>query len=158
MQVWEEPAAIEESLFEADFAPPSNVLSDDQQRAVDEIASWLDSGTFVAGLLYGVTGSGKTEVYLRAVEATLARGKSALVLVPEIGLTLWAARLCRARFGDGVAILHSGLPDAERAREWWRVRNGEVRVVVGTRSAVFAPIENVGLVIVDEEQESSYKL
>ncbi len=157
VQVWEEPAAIEESLFEADFAPPSNVLSDDQQRAVDEIAGWLDSGTFIAGLLYGVTGSGKTEVYLRAVEATLARGKSALVLVPEIGLTLWAARLCRARFGDGVAILHSGLPDAERAREWWRVRNGEVRVVVGTRSAVFAPIENVGLVIVDEEQESSYK-
>jgi len=157
VQVWEEPAAIEESLFEADFAPPSNVLSDDQQRAVDEIAGWLDSGAFVAGLLYGVTGSGKTEVYLRAVEATLARGKSAVVLVPEIGLTLWAARLCRARFGDGVAILHSGLPDAERAREWWRVRNGEVRVVVGTRSAVFAPLENVGLVIVDEEQESSYK-
>jgi len=156
VQVWEEPMA-EESLLEADFTPPSNVLSEEQQRAVDEIAGWLDSQKFVAGLLYGVTGSGKTEVYLRAVEATLARGRSALLLVPEIGLTLWAARLCRARFGEGVAILHSGLPDAERAREWWRVRNGEARVVVGTRSAVFAPLENLGLLIVDEEQESSYK-
>ena len=156
VQVWEEPAA-EESLLEADFTPPSNVLNEEQQRAVNEIVSWLDSRAFVAGLLYGVTGSGKTEVYLRAVEATLARGRSALVLVPEIGLTLWAARLCRARFGEGVAILHSGLPDAERAREWWRVRNGEARVVVGTRSAVFAPLENLGLLIVDEEQESSYK-
>jgi len=156
VQVWDEPAA-EESLLEADFTPPSNVLNDEQQRAVNEIVVWLDSGVFVAGLLYGVTGSGKTEVYLRAVEATLARGRSALVLVPEIGLTLWAARLCRARFGEGVAILHSGLPDAERAREWWRVRNGEARVVVGTRSAVFAPLENLGLLIVDEEQESSYK-
>jgi primosomal protein N' (replication factor Y) len=157
LQVWEEPAAIEESIFETDFTPPSNVLSEEQQRAVDEIAAWLDSRAFVAGLLYGVTGSGKTEVYLSAVAATLARGRNALVLVPEIGLTLWAARLCRARFGDGVAILHSGLPDAERAREWWRVRNGEARVVVGTRSAVFAPLENVGLIVVDEEQESSYK-
>ncbi len=156
VQVWEEPAA-EESLLEADFTPPSNVLSDEQQRAVNEIVGWLDSQKFVAGLLFGVTGSGKTEVYLRAVEATLARGRTALVLVPEIGLTLWAARLCRARFGEGVAILHSGLTDAERAREWWRVRNGEARVAVGTRSAVFAPLENVGLIIVDEEQESSYK-
>ncbi len=156
VEIWEEPAA-EESLFEADFVPPSNTLTDEQQSAVNEIVGWLDSGTFVAALLYGVTGSGKTEVYLQAVEATLARGKTALVLVPEIALTLWAARLSRARFGESVAILHSGLSDAERAREWWRVRNGEVRVVVGTRSAVFAPLENVGLIIVDEEQESSYK-
>ena len=123
----------------------------------ERIAHSLQKGGFHPGLLYGVTGSGKTEVYLRAVEATLARDRSALLLVPEIGLTLWAARLCRLRFGEGVAILHSGLPDAERAKEWWRVRNGEARVVVGTRSAVFAPLENVGLVIVDEEQESSYK-
>ena len=157
LEIWDEPAAGEESLFEADFAPPSNVLSEGQQSAVNEIVGWLDSAKFVAALLYGVTGSGKTEVYLRAVEAALSRGKRALVLVPEIALTLWAARLCRARFGEDVAILHSGLSDAERAREWWRVRNGEVRVVVGTRSAVFAPLENVGLLIVDEEQESSYK-
>ncbi len=111
-------------------------------------------------LLHGVTGSGKTEVYLRSVQDTLARGKTALVLVPEIALTLWIGRQCRAWFGarfEGVAVLHSALSDVERAREWWRVRNGEARVVVGTRSAVFAPLENVGLIIVDEEQENSYK-
>jgi primosomal protein N' (replication factor Y) (superfamily II helicase) len=111
-------------------------------------------------LLNGVTGSGKTEVYLRGVQDTLARGRTALVLVPEIALTLWIGRQCRAWFGarfEGVAVLHSALSDVERAREWWRVRNGEARVVVGTRSAVFAPLENVGLIIVDEEQENSYK-
>ena len=108
-------------------------------------------------MLHGVTGSGKTEVYLGAIEAALSRGKAAIVLVPEIALTLWVGRLVRARFGENVAILHSGLPDIERAREWWRVRHGEARVVVGTRSAVFAPLENLGLIIVDEEQESSYK-
>jgi primosomal protein N' (replication factor Y) len=117
-------------------------------------------GEFGVQLLYGVTGSGKTEVYLRAVQDTLARGKTAIVLVPEIALTLWIGRQCRSWFGarfEGVAVLHSALSDVERAREWWRVRNGEARVVVGTRSAVFAPLENVGLIIVDEEQESSYK-
>ncbi|MGH9736415.1 MAG: DEAD/DEAH box helicase, partial [Candidatus Acidiferrales bacterium] len=84
-------------------------------------------------LLHGVTGSGKTEVYLGAIEAAISRGKTAIVLVPEIALTLWVGRLVRARFGAAVAILHSGLPDVERAREWWRVRNGDARVVVGTR-------------------------
>jgi len=111
-------------------------------------------------LIHGVTGSGKTEVYLRSVQETLARGKTALVLVPEIALTLWIGRQCRAWFGahfEGVAVLHSALSDVERAREWWRVRNGQARVIVGTRSAVFAPLENLGLVIVDEEQENSFK-
>ncbi len=157
LKVWEEALAVEEDLFEADFTPPANVLNQEQQRALDEIHGWLDAGAFTVGLLYGVTGSGKTEVYLRAVERALARGRTALILVPEIALTLWIGRLCRALFGEGVAVLHSGLPDAERAREWWRVRRGDARVVVGTRSAVFAPLENLGLVIVDEEQESSYK-
>jgi primosomal protein N' (replication factor Y) (superfamily II helicase) len=157
VRLWEEPAGAEEELLEADFIPPSNVLNDEQQRAVAEIRGWLDAGTYTTALLHGVTGSGKTEVYLRAVEAALGRGRTALVLVPEIALTLWVSRLCRARFGDGVAVLHSGLADQERAREWWRVREGEARVVVGTRSAVFAPLERLGLVIVDEEQESSYK-
>ena len=96
-------------------------------------------------------------MYLGAVEAALARNKTALILVPEIALTLWMGRLCRARFGAEVAVLHSALADVERAREWWRVRRGEARVVVGTRSAVFAPLENLGLVVVDEEQEASYK-
>jgi primosomal protein N' (replication factor Y) len=157
VQMWEEPATAGEDPLETDFTPPSNVLNEDQQRAVGEIKAWLSAGGFTAGLLYGVTGSGKTEVYLRAIEATLAHGRTALVLVPEIALTLWIGRLCRAWFGERVAVLHSGLADRDRAREWWRVRHGEARVVVGTRSAVFAPLEHVGLVIVDEEQESSYK-
>jgi primosomal protein N' (replication factor Y) len=154
---WEEPVVPEEELFEPDWSPPANVLNTEQQRAVDEITRWLDAGEFTVGLLHGVTGSGKTEVYLRAVQAALGRGRTALVLVPEIALTLWVGRLLRAWLGEDVAVLHSALPDNERAHEWWRVRRGGARVVVGTRSAVFAPLENLGLVIVDEEQETSYK-
>jgi primosomal protein N' (replication factor Y) len=133
------------------------VLNVEQKYALAEIWRWLVAGEFSAGLIHGVTGSGKTEVYLGAIEAALSRGKTAIVLVPEIALTLWVGRLVRARFGERVAVLHSGLPDIERAREWWRVRRGEASVVVGTRSAVFAPLEQLGLIIVDEEQESSYK-
>jgi primosomal protein N' (replication factor Y) (superfamily II helicase) len=154
---WDEPLTPDEDPWDTDFVPPANVLNAEQKQALGEIWRWLLAGKFEAGLLHGVTGSGKTEVYLGAIEATLSRGKTAIVLVPEIALTLWVGRLVRARFGASVAVLHSGLPDMERAREWWRVRHGEARVVVGTRSAVFAPLENVGLVIVDEEQESSYK-
>jgi primosomal protein N' (replication factor Y) len=154
---WEEPLTPDEDPWDTDFVPPANVLNGEQKLALGEIWRWLVAGKFEVGLLHGVTGSGKTEVYLGAIEATLSRGKTAIVLVPEIALTLWVGRLVRARFGAGVAVLHSGLPDSERAREWWRVRHGEARVVVGTRSAIFAPLENLGLVIVDEEQESSYK-
>ena len=157
LQIWEEPVESEVSLFDADFIAPSNILNDDQRVAVQEIRGWLGAGAFTAGLMYGVTGSGKTEVYLRAIEAALEHGRTALVLVPEIALTLWMGRLCRAQFGDTVAVLHSALGDPERAREWWRVRRSEARVVVGTRSAVFAPLENLGLIIVDEEQDGSYK-
>jgi primosomal protein N' (replication factor Y) len=157
LKAWDEPLGVEEVFLEADYTPPSNVLNVDQQRELEVIRGWIAAGAFGAGLLYGVTGSGKTEVYLGAVAAALARGKSAIVLVPEIALTLWVGRLCRARFGAGVAVLHSALPDVERAREWWRVRRGEARVVVGTRSAVFAPVENLGVIVVDEEQEASYK-
>ena len=157
LKSWEEPLPTEENLFEADYAPPSNILNAAQERELGVIHGWLDAGVFTVGLLYGVTGSGKTEVYLGAVEAALARNKTALILVPEIALTLWCGRLFRARFGAGVAVLHSALPEVERAREWWRVRRGEARVVVGTRSAVFAPVENLGLIVVDEEQEASYK-
>src|SRR5579863_8644444 len=154
---WEEPITPGEDPWDTDFVPPANVLNAEQKVALAEIWRWLLAGEFAAGLIHGVTGSGKTEVYLGAIEAVLSRGKTAIVLVPEIALTLWVGRLVRARFGEGVAVLHSGLPDIERAREWWRVRRGEARVVVGTRSAVFAPLENLGLIIVDEEQESSYK-
>lgn len=157
LTIWEEPLAIAEDAWDTDFTPPANVLNAEQNDALSEIWRWLVGGKFTAGLLHGVTGSGKTEVYLGAIQAALSRGKTAIVLVPEIALTLWVGRLVRARFGEGVAVLHSGLPDVERAREWWRVRHGEARVVVGTRSAVFAPLENLGLIIVDEEQESSYK-
>jgi primosomal protein N' (replication factor Y) (superfamily II helicase) len=155
--IWEEPHAIEEDAWDTDFIPPANVLNAEQKQSLEEIWRWLVAGKFAAGLLHGVTGSGKTEVYLGAIEAALSRGKTVIVLVPEIALTLWVGRLVRAKFGDTVAILHSGLPDVERAREWWRVRRGGARIVVGTRSAVFAPLENLGLIIVDEEQESSYK-
>jgi primosomal protein N' (replication factor Y) (superfamily II helicase) len=154
---WEEPVTPDEDPWDADFTPPANVLNAEQNRALAEIWRWIVAGKFTPALLHGVTGSGKTEVYLGAIDAALSRGKSAIVLVPEIALTLWVGRLVRARFGDRVAILHSGLPDVERARAWWRVRSGEARLVVGTRSAVFAPLENLGLIIVDEEQESAYK-
>src|SRR5206468_7699289 len=146
--------------FDAGFTPPAHELNADRESAFNAIRERVELGEFGVQLLHGVTGNGKTEVYLRAVQDTLARGKTALVLVPEIALTLWIGRQCRLWFGarfEGVAVLHSALSDVERAREWWRVRNGEARVVVGTRSAVFAPLENLGLIIVDEEQENSYK-
>ena len=157
LQSWEEPIVAEEDPWDTDFTPPANVLNAEQKAALEEIWRWLVAAKFEAALLHGVTGSGKTEVYLGAIEAALSRGKTAMVLVPEIALTLWVGRLVRARFGEKVAVLHSGLPDTERAREWWRVRHGEAKIVVGTRSAVFAPLENLGLIIVDEEQETSYK-
>jgi primosomal protein N' (replication factor Y) len=157
LRSWEERVADGVEWLEADFTPPSNVLNDEQERALAEICGRLEAGQFAAMLLHGVTGSGKSEVYLRAVDVALEQGRAAIILVPEIALTLWMGRLCRAQFGDKVAVLHSALPDAERSREWWRARRGEARVVVGTRSAVFAPLEKLGLVVVDEEQESSYK-
>jgi primosomal protein N' (replication factor Y) (superfamily II helicase) len=154
---WEEPLTVEEDSWDTDFAAPTNILNAEQKLALAEIWRWLVAGKFAPGLLHGVTGSGKTEVYLGAIEAAISRGKTAIVLVPEIALTLWVGRLVRARFGETVAVLHSGLPDVERAREWWRARHGQASIVVGTRSAVFAPLENLGLIIVDEEQETSYK-
>jgi primosomal protein N' (replication factor Y) len=154
---WDEPLTADEDAWDTDFIPPANVLNNEQKQVLAEIWRWVVAGKFEAALLHGVTGSGKTEVYLGAIEAALSRSKTAILLVPEIALTLWLGRLVRARFGETVAVLHSGLPDVERAREWWRVRRGEARVVVGTRSAVFAPLDNLGLIIVDEEQETSYK-
>jgi primosomal protein N' (replication factor Y) (superfamily II helicase) len=160
LESWEEPIDPAEDPFDAGYTPPAHELNVEQESAMKLIRARFELGEFGVQLLHGVTGSGKTEVYLRAVQDTLARGKTAIILVPEIALTLWVGRQCRAWFGarfEGVAVLHSALSDVERAREWWRVRNGEARVVVGTRSAVFAPLENIGLIIVDEEQENSYK-
>ena len=110
-----------------------------------------------AFLLHGVTGSGKTEVYLRAIAATLAAGRRAICLVPEIALTPQTAARFRDRFGEGVAVLHSGLGEGERHDEWWRIRRGQVGVVVGARSAVFAPLPDLGLIVLDEEHEGTYK-
>src|ERR1700731_1234979 len=157
---WEEPIDPAEDPFDVGYAPPAHELNAEQDTALKRIRARFELGEFGVQLLYGVTGSGKTEVYSRAIQETLARQKTALVLVPEIALTLWMGRQCRAWFGarfEGVAVLHSALTDVVRAREWWRVRNGDARVVVGTRSAVFAPLERLGLIIVDEEQENSYK-
>ncbi len=160
VESWEEPIDPAEDPFDTGYTPPAHALNEEQESAMKLIRARFELGEFGVQLLHGVTGSGKTEVYLRSVQETLARGKTALILVPEIALTLWIGRQCRAWFGakfEGVAVLHSALSDVERAREWWRVRNGEARVVVGTRSAVFVPLQNVGLIIVDEEQENSYK-
>jgi primosomal protein N' (replication factor Y) (superfamily II helicase) len=160
MESWEERIDPAEDPFDTGYTPPAHELNQEQEAALKGIRARFELGEFGVVLLHGVTGSGKTEVYMRSVQETLARGKTAIILVPEIALTLWIGRQCRAWFGarfEGVAVLHSALSDVERAREWWRVRNGEARVVVGTRSAVFAPLNNLGLIIVDEEQESSYK-
>jgi len=133
------------------------VLTVDQLRVLAEIDQPLRTRDYAAFLLHGVTGSGKTEVYIRAMRVALDRGRSALMLVPEIALTPVFSRRLRMHFGDRVAIFHSSLSRGERFDEWTRVRNGEARIVIGTRSAVFAPIKDLGLVIVDEEHESTYR-
>lgn len=138
------------------FRPPHK-LNPHQQAAFDRIEAALDAKRFQTFLLQGVTGSGKTEVYLKAIDAALAHGRSALMLVPEIGLTPAVAGQFHHRFGENVAILHSAFHDSERAQEWRRIRSGAAKVVVATRSGVFAPVRNLGLIIVDEEHDQSYK-
>ena len=132
-------------------------LNEVQMEAVATIAGALAAGAFKPHLLYGVTGSGKTTVYFAAMRRALDAGKSALLMVPEIGLTPAMTGQLVAAFGDEVALLHSALTPDERAEQWHRIRRGEARVVVGTRSAVFAPLVKLGLVIVDEEHDGSYK-
>jgi primosomal protein N' (replication factor Y) len=131
-------------------------LSDDQQRVWSVLQPAMRDGGFRAFLLYGVTGSGKTEVYLRAIEEVVQQGKEALVLVPEISLTPQTVQRFRGRFGE-VAVLHSHLGSAERGGHWRRVASGQVQVVVGARSAVFAPTRRLGLIVIDEEHEQSFK-
>ncbi|HEY0759418.1 MAG TPA: primosomal protein N' [Acidisarcina sp.] len=136
---------------------PRHVLNPAQQAALDAIARSLSAHEFSPTLLHGVTGSGKTAVYLAAMRQALEAGSSAILLVPEIGLTPAMAGQMHSAFGDNVALLHSQLTPAERAEQWHRIRGGDARIVVGTRSAVFAPVANLGLIIVDEEHDSSYK-
>ncbi len=132
-------------------------LNAHQQAAFEQIHEALAQRRFQPFLLEGVTGSGKTEVYLRAIEAALALGCGALLLVPEIGLTPAVAGQFHQRFAGRVAILHSAFHDSERAQEWRRIRSGEASVVVATRSGVFSPVRNLGLILVDEEHDQSYK-
>ncbi|MBX3283404.1 MAG: primosomal protein N' [Acidobacteria bacterium] len=136
---------------------PQIALTEHQKSALGQITDSIDESEFKAFLLHGVTGSGKTEVYFRAIRHTIAMGRSALMLVPEIALTPVFSRQLRAAFGPTVAILHSGLSQGERFDEWRRIRAGEARVAIGTRSAVFAPLKDLGLVIVDEEHDPAYR-
>jgi primosomal protein N' (replication factor Y) (superfamily II helicase) len=132
-------------------------LTDAQEVALREINEAQGAGGYRAFLLHGVTGSGKTEIYIRAMREALRRGRTAMMLVPEIALTPVFSRRLRAHFGDAVAIFHSSLTAGERFDEWGRLKRGEARVVIGTRSAVFAPVRNLGVIVVDEEHEGSYR-
>jgi len=129
----------------------------EQQTALETITASMDKEKPGTVLLHGVTGSGKTEVYLQAIQHALDKGQGAIVLVPEISLTPQTVDRFRSRFGDCVAVLHSSLSDGERHDEWHRIRNGEARIAIGARSALFSPIENPGVIVVDEEHEATYK-
>ena len=139
------------------FPSPMPTLNQAQQHALWQIEARLTAAESAPVLLYGVTGSGKTEVYMRAIAATLRQGKTALVLVPEIALTDQLVERFVARFASQIAVLHSGLSAGERFDEWRRLAAGEARIAIGARSAVFAPLDNLGLIVVDEEHDTSYK-
>src|SRR5204863_123976 len=144
------PAALPE-------AAPRPTLTPAQHTAADAIAQAVAGGAQTCFLLHGITGSGKTEVFLAAAAATLAAGREVVLLVPEIALTHQLVERVRGRFGSEVAVLHSGLGPRERWSEWRRILSGHARVVVGARSAVFAPARRLGLVVVDEEHDAAYK-
>ncbi|MBS1713561.1 MAG: primosomal protein N' [Armatimonadetes bacterium] len=155
-------ALVQAGLLEEESGSPSGLKApprpnDHQQAAIDAIGRPLREGRHEEFLLFGVTGSGKTEVYLRCAAEALKRGRQVLYLVPEIALTAQVIAQLRERFGDQVAVVHSNMTPAERLDSWLKVKNGECPVVLGPRSAVFAPLTNVGLIVVDEEHESSYK-
>lgn len=149
---------LKETIIDDIFlSAPNFKLIPSQENAYKEIKSQISDLKFQTTLLHGITGSGKTEVYLRLFADVLESGKSALFLVPEIGITPQAVGRLTARFGDKVAVYHSGLTDARRLHEWQRMKDGKAKIVIGTRSAVFAPFENLGLIVVDEEHDPSYK-
>jgi primosomal protein N' (replication factor Y) len=157
IQIVLEPAEFHFSGIRPRAAKFEFELNPAQKRALAKITTAVQAASFAGILLHGVTGSGKTAVYLAAMREVLDAGRSSILLVPEIGLTPAVAADLHQVFGDEVAILHSALTHRERAEQWHRIRRGEARVVVGTRSAIFAPVANLALVIVDEEQDSSYK-
>ena len=143
--------------YETGALEPMPVLNDDQQKAFEGIRALLQTGRPEAALLFGVTGSGKTTIYIRLIEEVLKEGRSAILLVPEIALTPQMLRTFSSFFGDSIAVMHSALSMGERYDEWKRIRSGDARVVIGTRSAVFAPVKDPGIIILDEEQEDTYK-
>jgi primosomal protein N' (replication factor Y) (superfamily II helicase) len=151
----ERPRPAERDALGGEAAPEE--LTPSQHESLERITAAIDGGSGGTFLLHGATGSGKTEVYLRACAAALDRGLGAIVLVPEIALTPQTVGRFQARFGDGIAILHSGLSEAERRDERARIASGEARIVVGARSAVFAPVRGLGVICVDEEHDASYK-
>jgi primosomal protein N' (replication factor Y) len=152
-----DPFVDDELAKSAGQSPFAITPTDDQQRVLTELQQLASRGTFDVALLHGVTGSGKTQVYLRLADAVRRQGRRVLMLVPEISLTPAMAAIFRRAFGDRVAIQHSGLSDGERHDQWHRIRRGDVDIVVGTRSAVFAPVPSLGLIVVDEEHDTSYK-
>lgn len=153
VQIEEVEISRTQATFDAISPDSPKLLNDEQKFAFDRIVS----GGKAPYLLEGITGSGKTEVYLQVIDFYLKKGKTAIMLVPEISLTPQITNRFIARFGDKVAIMHSGLSDGEKYDEWRKIRSGKAQVVVGARSAVFAPVENLGVVIIDEEHETSYK-
>jgi primosomal protein N' (replication factor Y) len=157
VEIVEEPAGFAVSRSKPRPSPFGFEFNTAQKAALARLIESVDSRKFSGMLLHGVTGSGKTAVYLAAMRAVLEAGRSAILLVPEIGLTPAVAADLHQIFADEVAILHSALSDKERAEQWHRIKRGEARMVVGTRSAVFAPVSDLALVIVDEEHDSSYK-
>lgn len=158
---WLEKVRVEQlrDPFSATRVAPTQplALNEEQQTAFERIVSSADSMRYQPFLLEGITGSGKTEVYLQAAQHVFNKGKTVLFLVPEIALTPQMVRRVKSRFGTQTAVLHSGLSHGERYDEWRRIERGDVKIVVGARSAVFAPLDNIGLIIVDEEHETSYK-
>lgn len=151
-EVYRDP--FKDQVFDRDTPLP---LNPDQAAALQQIEMAVETGHFHPFLLFGVTGSGKTEVYLQAITHLLPLDKTALVLVPEIALTPQLVNRFKRRFDCGIAVLHSGLSSGERYDEWRRIRRGEVSIVIGARSAIFAPLERLGMIVVDEEHEASYK-
>jgi primosomal protein N' (replication factor Y) len=147
----------EETQISSAYAKTAHELNSAQQAAFESVQAGIAAREFRTFLLHGVTGSGKTEVYLKAIEAALACGRSALLMVPEIALTPAMAGQFFSRFGNRVAILHSAFSDSERTEQWRKIRSGSAGVVVGTRSGVFAPVRDLGLIVVDEEHDQSYK-
>jgi primosomal protein N' (replication factor Y) (superfamily II helicase) len=157
VEILEEPAERSAPALKARPSPFGFQFNPAQQRALDEVREKVESRRFAGALLHGVTGSGKTAIYLAGMRGVLDSGRSAILLVPEIGLTPAVAADLHQVFGQQVAILHSALSDKERAGEWHRIKRGEARIVVGTRSAVFAPVSDLALIVVDEEHDASYK-